>query len=323
MKWHSSRQVRCGRLGAGILALLMLVSAPLAARAQESLLIGPGDMLTVQFFDAAELDQHGRVTDAGDFPLIMGGNIKLAGLTPERAGAAIASFMVNAHYLVNPRVNVSIDSFATQNVSVLGDVKTPGAYPITTGRSISEVLALAGGLMPDADRNIVVERRVTGEMVSIYSANAPLTTPDSSAPGVKTAGAAPRLQSREVLVYPGDTVRVAHAELVYALGDVGRPGGFPIVNNDASLTVLQLVALAGATNHTAVPSEARLIRKLPDGKYDDIHLPLSNMQKGKEPDRPLQAGDILYVPFSYVRNAFLGISGLVTSASSAAIYRAP
>ena len=176
--------------------------------------------------------------------------------------------------------------------------------------------------MPDADRTVVVQRRVTGEMFSYYSSNSPLKVPDSSSPGLKQVGT-PQLQSRDVLVYPGDTVRVAKADLVYALGDVGRPGGFPIVNNDAPMTVLQLIALAGATNHTAVPSHARLIRKLPDGKYEDIHLPLSNMQKGKEADRSLQAGDIVYVPFSYIRNAFLSIGGFVTAASTAGIYRVP
>ena len=317
MKLH-----KAGSVCAAILAICAFFSTCVAGRAQESLLIGAGDQLTISFFDAPELNQIGRVSDSGDFPLLMGGNIKLVGLTPDRASEAIAAFMVSAHYLVNPRISVNVTTFATQNVSVLGDVRLPGAYPITTGRSISEVLALAGGLMPDADRTIVVQRRVTGEILSFYSANSPLAVPDSSAPGLKHSGTKP-LQSREVLVYPGDTVRVAHAELVYALGDVGRPGGFPIVNNDAPLTVLQLVSLAGATNHTAVPSQARLIRKLPDGKYEDIHLPLSDMQKGKESDRSLQAGDIIYVPFSYVRNAFLGISGLVTSASTAAIYRVP
>lgn len=304
---------------AGAVAICLFFLSLVAARAQESLLIGPGDLVHVVYFDAGELNQQSRVTDAGDFPLIMGGNIRIAGLTPEQAANKIASFMVSSHYLVNPRVSVTIDSYATQSVSVLGAVHLPGAYPITTGRTISEVLALAGGLLPDADRTIVVQRRVTGEMLTFYSANSPLTTPDSSAPGVKRTGAT-QLLSREVMVFPGDTVRVAHAELVYVLGDVGRPGGFPIVNNDAPLTVLQLISLAGATNKTASPARARLIRKLPDGKYEDLHLPLSAMQKGKKSDEPLQAGDIIYVPFSYVKNALLGVTGLVSSAGSATIY---
>ena len=300
-------------------AVLLFFFAVIGTRAQESLLIGPGDLVHVTYFDAGELNQQSRVTDAGDFPLLMGGNIRIAGLTPEQAAAKIAAFMASSHYLVNPRVVVTVDNYATQSVSVLGAVHIPGAYPIATGKTISEVLALAGGLLPDADRTVVVQRRVTGELLTFYNANSPLTTPDSSAPGVKRTGTT--LLSHEVMVYPGDTVRVAHAELVYVLGDVGRPGGFPIVNNDAPLTVLQLISLAGATNKTASPNSARLIRKLPDGKYEDIHLPLSSMQKGKEADRPLQAGDIIYVPFSYLKNALLGIGNIASAAGSATIYR--
>ena len=313
---------KSGDLVTGLVGMCLLLATTGVAHGQESLLIGPGDQVSVSYFDAPELNQHARITDAGDFPLQMGGNIKIAGLTPERAAAMIGDYMVSAHYLVNPRISVTVDQYATQNVSVLGDVHLPGAYPITTGRTVSEVLALAGGLMPDADRNIVVQRRVTGELLTFYNANSPTARPDSSAPGTGHTGS-PQLLSREVLVYPGDTVRVAHSELVYALGDVGKPGGFPLTNNDAPVTVLQLIAFAGATNHTAVPSHARLIRKRPDGGYDDIHLPLSAMQKGKKPDQSLQAGDIIYVPFSYVRNALLGVTGLVSSAGSAAIYRAP
>lgn len=304
---------------AKIVAIFLFLFAVIGARAQESLLIGAGDLVHVVYFDAGELNQQSRVTDAGDFPLLMGGNIRIAGLTPEQAAAKIAAFMASSHYLVNPRVVVTVDNYATQSVSVLGAVHLPGAYPITTGKTISEVLALAGGLLPDADRTVVVQRRVTGELLTFYNANSPLTTPDSSAPGVKRTGTT--LLTREVMVYPGDTVRVAHAELVYVLGDVGRPGGFPIVNNDAPLTVLQLISLAGATNKTANPNSARLIRKLPDGKFEDIHLQISSMQKGKQADRPLQAGDIIYVPFSYLKNALLGIGNIASAAGSATIYR--
>jgi polysaccharide export outer membrane protein len=214
---------------------------------------------------------------------------------------------------------VTVDQYATQNVSVIGEVRGPGAYPITTGRTVGEVLALAGGLMPDADRRILIQRRGSGEYFTYFFSNSPLVTPDSVAAGANPPKSS-TLVTRDTLVYPGDTVRVSKAELVYALGDLGRPGGFPVVNNDSNLSVLQLVALAGGTAHTAVPSHARLIRKTPDGGFQEIPLPLSDMQKGKKPDQLLQANDILYVPFSYMRNAALGLNALAAAATTAAIY---
>jgi polysaccharide export outer membrane protein len=44
------------------------------------------------------------------------------------------------------------------------------------------------------------------------------------------------------------------------------------------------------------------------------------MQKGKKPDIPLQPGDIVYVPFSYLRNAALSVTNIAASATGAALY---
>jgi polysaccharide export outer membrane protein len=93
-----------------------------------------------------------------------------------------------------------------------------------------------------------------------------------------------------------------------------------MTNNANQLSVLELTARAGGTNHSAVPSHARLLRKSGSG-YVQLPLPLSDMQKGKRPDLPLQADDIIYVPFSYLRNFSVQGSGIAASVGSAAVYR--
>ncbi|GGH12429.1 polysaccharide biosynthesis/export family protein [Silvibacterium dinghuense] len=305
-----------------LLLLLLAVTFGFARASwaqQDALLIGPGDMVHITVLDAPELEQHARVTESGEVPLMVGGNAKIAGMTPEQAANAIGTQLVNEHFLVNPKISVVVEQFATQNISVLGEVRQPGSYPVTAAKTVAEVLALAGGLQADADRNVIIQRHGTGEMVTYYSSNWPLTVPDSAAPGVKPANAE-ALHTRETMVYPGDTVRVAKAELVFALGDLGRPGGFPIYNNDSHLTVLQLVSLAGGANHTASLGHVRLVRRGPDGKIEDIKLPLGDMQKGKHPDEVLQANDILYVPFSFTKNAALGVTSILAAATNASVF---
>jgi polysaccharide export outer membrane protein len=94
-----------------------------------------------------------------------------------------------------------------------------------------------------------------------------------------------------------------------------------MTNNEGKISVLELVARAGGTNNSAVPSHTRLIRKEGD-KYIEIALPLSAMQKGNRTDMPLQPDDIVYVPFSYLRNfATMSAGGVAASATSAAIYQ--
>jgi polysaccharide export outer membrane protein len=266
-------------------------------------LIGPGDTLHIVVLETPDLEQQVRVMDDGTIRLTLGGSVKVVGLEPGSAAQAIEAYLLEKNYLRQPHVQVAVVAYATQKVTVLGEVKQPGQFEIGTPRSILDVLAMAGGLTDIADRNLTVMRHDTREQVSYFVSN-------TAAEAIKT----------EILVYPGDKVIAAKAGIVYALGDFARPGGYTITNNYSQLTILQLVARAGGTNHSAVPSHARLVRKAPDGSLTDIPLQLGKMQKGKIPDMTLQTDDILYVPFSYVRNFMLNGSSIAASAASAAIY---
>ena len=126
-----------------VILAFLLIAGWAGAQQPESLLIGPGDLLHVQVFDTPELEQKdARVTDAGELPLILGGNVKVAPLTPAEAARAIEKALLDGHFLLRPRVTVTVEEYATQKVSVLGEVKTPGAYAISTPRSVLDVLSL-------------------------------------------------------------------------------------------------------------------------------------------------------------------------------------
>ncbi len=290
-----------------ILGLLATISSrPTMGQQPESLLIAPGDLIHVQVFQVPELEQKSRVQDNGDLALIMGGEVKLAGLSPASAARVIEADLLAKNLVLHPNVLVTIDEYTTSKVTVFGQVKTPGAYLISTPRSLLDVLALAGGLTDLADRSIFVQRHGSLEKTA-YSV--------TSQRGV--------ISDTNVLINPGDTVLVPKAGVVYILGDVRLPGGYTMTNNEAQLSVLQLLARAGGTNNTAVPAHTRLIRKTNSGKgYEELPLQVSKMQKGKLPDVLLQADDILYIPFSYLRNlATSGAAGIPASLASAAVYR--
>ncbi|MBW4044167.1 MAG: hypothetical protein HIU87_04115 [Acidobacteria bacterium] len=287
------------------LAVLIVFCSAIPSFAQnESLLIGPGDTLHVQVYDTPEMDQHPRVTDSGNIPLAFVGNVHVSGLSPSAAAQAIEEALKTKNVMKHPQVTVSVDTYATQSVSVMGEVRTPGAYPITTPLSVIDVLARAGGITPAGDRNITIARLTTGKKLTYYLSNKSDVALD-----------------QKILVYPGDTIVVPKAALVYILGDVNRPGGYVMDNNEAQLSVLQMLAKAGGTPPTAVPSHARLIRKNPDGTYQDLPLPLSKMQKGKKPDMALLPNDIVYVPFSYFRSFVTAAPGIVAAATGAAVYQ--
>ncbi|WP_026442565.1 polysaccharide biosynthesis/export family protein [Pseudacidobacterium ailaaui] len=284
--------------------LVMLLCVACGYAQDESIKIGPADLIHIKVLEAPELEQSVRVTDSGNVSLMVGGEVKVAGLTPAEAALAIRDQLIKKGYFLNPHVTVLIDQPATQNVTIMGQVHSPGSYPIGTPRSVVEVLAMAGGITDLADRNITIERRSTKEKIKYFYSNQSSKALDTS-----------------VYVYPGDIVNVPKAEIVYVLGDVGRPGGFPMTTNDSKLSVLQAVSLAGGTQPSAVPSSTKLIRKGPNGEYVVIKLPLSAMQKGRHSDFQLQADDIIYVPFSYTRNIAVNINSLLAAAASASVYR--
>ena len=273
----------------------------------ESLLIGPGDGLHVQVIDAPEVEQHVRVTDAGFIPLVGAGNVQVAGLTPAQAASAIHDHLISAHYMNHPQVLVTVEQYATQTVSVVGQVGRPGAYPISTPRSVLDVLSFAGGLTNIADRNILIERQGNKEnTVKYYVSNN-----------------AEQAVATQVMIHPGDTLIVPRAGIVYILGDVNRPGGFAMANNEEHMTLLEALSLAGGVTRAAKQGHARLIRKA-DPNMHEAELNLGEIQKGKQPNPVLYPGDILYVPFSFVKNLVTtGGPGIAASATSAVIYAAP
>jgi len=286
------------------IAFALILCGACAWAQKESLPIGPGDLVTVQVLEAPELTQHPRVTDAGYVPLMVGGPVRVAGLTPEQAAAAVRQALIDGHYLLNPHVIVTDDQQATQNVTVMGQVQHPGAYPIETPRTVLDVLALAGGVTNLADRRIKIQRHGSKEKIDYFLSNKSTTALDEN-----------------VKVDPGDTVLVPQIDVVYVMGDVPRPGGYPMATNDGTLSLLQAVTLAGSQEPHAIPNSTRLIRKQPDGTYVEMKIALGKMEKGKEADIALRPNDIIYIPFSFIRNIGTSLGGLVTAATSATIYR--
>jgi len=284
--------------------LLISIATVVACFAQtESLLIGPGDDLKVVVFDTPEMNQEIRVTDAGEIPLLFVGNVKVVNLTPGEAARVIADTLKSKQLMTHPQVAVSIVQYATQQVSIMGEVQKPGVYSISAPLPIIKVLSDAGGLTTVADRNITIQRHGDPQRTVKYFFS------NNSDDALQT----------NVMVYPGDIVMIPKAGIVYVLGDVGRPGGYAISDNNSQMTVLEAVATAGGTNKTAIVSKTRLVRKTATG-ITEIPIPLGAMEKGKQPDISLQASDVLFVPFSYMKNLAVNGSQIAASAGAAAIY---
>jgi polysaccharide export outer membrane protein len=120
----------------------------------------------------------------------------------------------------------------------------------------------------------------------------------------------------------GDVVTVPHAGIVYVLGAVGRPGGFVLTNDREQLSTLKILALAGGFTSTAKTDHAVIIRKDAQGQQHEVTLDLKKIEKRQAEDLQLQPSDILYVPQSGAKQAFLrSLEFGIALGSGVALYR--
>jgi polysaccharide export outer membrane protein len=275
--------------------------------ASPSLPISFGDLIQVNVFDSPELSGSLRVSSKGEVELPLGGSVNVQGLTAAEAGAAIAARLKQAGILLDPHVTVLIIEYQSQGVTVTGEVRSPGVYPLLGNRSVMDMIAMAGGLNENAGRVASVFHRDSNDVRQIRL-NVSVQTPESIA-------------DSKFALLPGDTVSVSRSGVIYVIGDVGRPGGFLVEHNDR-LTLLQALALAQGANQTASFGGTQLMRKTENGRLQ-YGLDLKKVLKGESPDLLLADGDILYVPVSNKKVYSLrALEAMISVGTGLAIYSA-
>lgn len=240
--------------------------------------LGPGDLVEVNVYNVPELTTKARVSNSGDLYLPLIDYVHVADLTQEEAQGVIEKRLEEGGFVRSPHVTIFVDEANSQGVTILGEVAKPGVYPDPPDRKLYELVSEAGGFTISAARKIAVIRRGQADAIRI---DLPRNLADDT--------------SGNIEILPGDTINVPRAPIIYVVGDVGRPSGL-LVNN-GSLTVLQAIALAGGTNHTAKMSGVRIIRKTPAG-MTETRVQLKKMLEAKTPDVTLEADDILFIPVS-------------------------
>ena len=277
----------------------------LHVRPESSLQIGVGDMLHVDVFDTPELSAKLRVNADGAVDLPVAGNTVVIGMTTQQAAEVVAKHYKEARIMTNPQVTVTIAEYATQQISVLGEVKNPGNYLLLGPHSLLNALSAAGGTTEKAGGDIVITH--------VADPQNPETVPASSPEFAKL--------QRMTAVKAGDVILVTRAGSVYVLGDVAKPGEFSMAGGKG-ITVLQAIALAQGTNSDAALKHAAIIRKTGDGSRI-IPIDLKRMTDQADSDKVLYAEDIIVVPRSRGR-AFMdatlpGLTGSLAGSAVAAL----
>jgi polysaccharide export outer membrane protein len=265
--------------------------------------LAPGFLLSLSVLDDSDFVGTFRVDEQGDIALPVLGMQHVAGETVSEARFQIRQRLLERKILQDPQVDLSILEYSAPEVTIIGEVASPGKYPLLAPRKLVDVLAVAGGTTITSGNEIkIIHDAADAEPILVHYSKA--TDPKVVA---------------DVMVHPGDTVQVKRAGIVYVLGAVTRPGGY-VMQEEGTLNVLQAISLANGTTISASIGTIYLLRRNADGTEVDIALPFNKIQHGRRADVQLHATDVLYVPQSKIKSFFSYSQAVLTSAASSTIY---
>lgn len=113
----------------------------------------PGDVVRIEIWREDGLSGQFQVDENGDVVLPLIGRKTVLGISPDSLRDQLTAEY--DEYLVNPSVNVTL----LRRVTVMGEVRVPGLYPVDATVSVAQLIALAQGVTPDGDVNrLTLER---------------------------------------------------------------------------------------------------------------------------------------------------------------------
>jgi polysaccharide export outer membrane protein len=264
----------------------------------------PGQILEMSVYNTPEMSCTLTVDDAGDIRIPLVGVIHVAGETLRTAETVIAQALIRKQILNDPEVTLTMTAYTSSSVLVAGEVQQPGKVQVLAARPLLEIIASVGGVTTAAGGDIEICHKHPGGNDEIQH--------------ISYANNKEPVEAQNALIYPGDSIFVRRAGVVYVLGAVFRPGGFLMVNG-GNLTLTQAIASAAGTNPIASPANTIIVRRNKNGIIQ-IKPRLDKAQRGIIAPIPLQDGDMIYVPTSKIKSTLVNSSAVLSSAASAVIY---
>jgi len=269
-------------------------------------ILGPEDQITVRVFAADDIpDRPAQIANDGTVTLPMVGQVHAAGLTVDQLQAALVT--AYKKFFKDPQVTVQVNDFRSQPVAVAGNVNTPGVVQLRGNRNLMEVIGQAGGLRADAGDSVLITRDLSEGAIPVSGAFTDPTGKYSVAHIDIRSIMSGKDPDGNILIKPHDVITVPRARMVYVLGNVNRPGGYVMTENE-TVSLTQAVALAGGWSQNAKLSGTRILRASGGAEREQIRADIKKIMENKSPDLQMRADDILYVHNSFGRE--LGTRGL-------------
>ncbi len=250
--------------------------------ADDAYRIGVDDLLKVSVFGQDDMDRELRVDRRGfvEFPYV--GPVEVKGLTVREAIQNIETLLAQ-DVIVDPHVTLGIQEYRSRWVTVTGQVHKPGRIYLDGPTTVSEAIALAEGLNPDA-----------GTPIRVVHAS------QDGRKQVKEIGRDALYRGNDLftsfLLHHRDNILVPSVAYFYIKGKVRNPGEYPI--SDVT-TLLRAISLAGGLEEFANAKKIELLRQGENGTERFI-FNMNKIHNRKAEDVRILPGDIINVPARFL-----------------------
>jgi len=249
----------------------------------------PTDVISITVHNQPDLATKTRVTKDGhiSFPLL--GKVEVKGMTVPEVEQELKT-LLEKDYLVSAQVMVFIEEYHSRQISVMGEVKSPGKYDLPSEKPISlmQAIGMAGGFTKEGDvKNVSVMRIEDGEQKVIK-----INTKDITIRGEK---------DKDIMMEAGDVISVPEGfSQVSVLGEVNKPGKYDMPQ-EKSMTLLEAIAMAEGFTKYADVTKVKVMRVEDGAAKMTMVINIKDItdrdDKGK--DIVMKAEDIVYVPESF------------------------
>lgn len=279
-------------------------------------LIGPGDVLTINFWISTSIasgalsrSEEGFkqntytvvVRQDGKISYLFGDDISVAGHTTSEIREILTNQLKT--YIRNPRIEVIVKEYKSKSALLFGQINIlqtgtsgPGKYPLTGRTTILDLIVSAGGPISGKDTSVL----------GVNPGNADLKSVELVRKGkrytVNLYNAMFRADvSQNIIIDDGDIVTVPelpyYGERVYVFGEVNRQGIYRLKD---AYDLLAALANAGSVTLIAVKSDIKIIREYKERQGKPIILSANLDEILKRGDLAqnikLKDGDVVYVP---------------------------
>ncbi|MDQ8205639.1 SLBB domain-containing protein [Pelagicoccus sp. SDUM812003] len=251
--------------------------------------VGPGDQVRIQLFGKQSASYDLYVSREGILQVPELGPISVVGQTFQELKQNIARRV--SEQMIGMDVFITLGELRSIRVFLLGDVKHPGAYTVSSLSTITNALFVSGGIRSIGSlRNIELKRE--GEVIAILDLYDLLLRGDIS---------------KDLPLQPGDVIFVPPVgKLTGVAGEVRRPAIYELKNEDS---IDQVIELAGGLTSLAYPSLSQIERISDNGLKTLLDVDLTKSGSG---DTPIKDGDTvrIYSALDRVDN-YVRVEGMV------------